>query len=48
VALTLACVVAYQLAGMTLFDAIAHAMTTVATGGFSTRDTSFTNYPAAA
>jgi trk system potassium uptake protein TrkH len=47
-ALSLACVVAYQLAGMAQFDAIAHAMATVATGGFSTRDTSFTNYPAAA
>ena len=44
VALSLACVVAYQLAGMTLFDAIAHAMATLATGGFSTRDASFTNY----
>ncbi len=28
-AVSLACVVAYQIAGMTLFDAIAHAMTTL-------------------
>lgn len=38
--ITLACVVAYALAGMNLFDAVAHAMTTIATGGFSTRDAS--------
>ena len=36
--ITLACVIAYSLAGMSLFDAVAHAMTTIATGGFSTRD----------
>ncbi len=48
VAVSMVCVVAYQLAGMSLFDAIAHAMATLATGGFSTRDTSFTNYSAAA
>ncbi len=29
---------AYWLAGMSGFDAIAHAMTTIATGGFSTKD----------
>lgn len=38
--ITLACVIAYALAGMNLFDAVAHAMTTIATGGFSTRDAS--------
>lgn len=38
--ITLACVIAYALAGMSLFDAVAHAMTTIATGGFSTRDAS--------
>ncbi|MCA8929596.1 MAG: TrkH family potassium uptake protein, partial [Alphaproteobacteria bacterium] len=32
-------------AGMTLFDAIAHAMTTIATGGFSTSDKSVGAYP---
>lgn len=39
--MTIACTVAYDLAGMTHFDALNHAMTTVATGGFSTHDTSF-------
>jgi trk system potassium uptake protein len=41
VALTLACAIAYGLAGMTTFDALNHAMTTIATGGFSTHDASF-------
>jgi trk system potassium uptake protein TrkH len=36
--LTLACALAYWIFGMGLFDAVVHAMTTVATGGFSTRD----------
>ena len=40
-AITLFCVTAYILAGMSVFDAIAHAMTTIATGGFSTRNESF-------
>ena len=34
--LTFACVVAYWFAGMNLFDSVAHSMTTIATGGFST------------
>ncbi|MBF0219827.1 MAG: potassium transporter [Gammaproteobacteria bacterium] len=38
--LTLACMVAYYLAGMPLFDAIGHAYATVATAGFSTHDAS--------
>ena len=37
---TLLCALGYWLAGMSAFDAIAHAMTTVATGGFSTSDMS--------
>lgn len=37
-ALTFACFLAYGFAGMSTFDAAAHAMTTVATGGFSTDD----------
>jgi trk system potassium uptake protein len=41
VVVSVACVVAYRAAGMSLFDAIAHAMTTLATGGYSTRDASF-------
>ena len=40
VALTLACAVLYWLAEMTPFDAVAHALTTVSTGGFSTTDMS--------
>lgn len=36
--LTLACAVLYWWVGMSGFDAINHAMTTVATGGFSTYD----------
>ncbi|MEQ9444979.1 MAG: potassium transporter TrkG, partial [Rhodospirillaceae bacterium] len=38
--LTLICAMAYGFAGMTIFDAINHAMTTIATGGFSTLDDS--------
>lgn len=38
--LTFACAVAYWLAGMSTFDAVVHALSTVATGGFSTRDAS--------
>lgn len=39
--ITVACIIAYWLAGMSLFDAIGHAFSTVATGGFSTHDQSF-------
>ncbi len=38
--LTAACALSYWLAGMTLFDAIGHAFSTVAIGGFSTHDAS--------
>ncbi len=38
--LTGACAVAYFLAGMRLFDAVVHSMTTIATGGFSNYDQS--------
>ena len=34
--LTIACITAYYFAGMGLFDAVNHALSTVATGGFST------------
>jgi len=37
---TVLCAFAYSAAGMTFFNAVNHAMTTVATGGFSTRDSS--------
>ena len=36
--LTIACAVAYHVAGMGLFDAICHSFSTVAIGGFSTHD----------
>ncbi len=39
-ALTLACLLSYLAAGMGKFDSLAHAMTTVSTGGFSTHDAS--------
>ena len=39
-ALTLTCAVAYWFAGMNIFDSIAHSMTTIATGGFSTYSSS--------
>ncbi len=38
--LTAACALSYWLAGMTLFDAVGHAFSTVAIGGFSTHDES--------
>jgi trk system potassium uptake protein TrkH len=38
--LTVLCTLAYWMAGMTLFDAIGHAFSTVAIGGFSTHDAS--------
>lgn len=46
-ALTAACAVCYYQAGMTLFDALNYAMTTTATGGFSTHnsDTGFYHNP---
>ena len=37
---TVVCALAYWLAGMTVFDAVAHAFSTVAIGGFSTHDAS--------
>ena len=41
VGITIACGSAYVLAGMNFFDAVVHAFTTVATGGFSNYDGSF-------
>ncbi|MFQ5626234.1 MAG: TrkH family potassium uptake protein [Methyloligellaceae bacterium] len=40
IAFTFACASAYYLTGMTVFDAIIHSMTTLATGGFSSHDAS--------
>lgn len=42
--LAVACTIAYIIGGMEPFNAVNHAMTTVATGGFSTHDTSFLRY----
>ena len=42
------CAGAYWLAGMTGFEAFAHAMTTIATGGFSTSDASLGHFDNAA
>lgn len=45
--LTIACALAYWLAGMSVFDAIAHSFATISTGGYSTHDASlgFFNSP---
>ena len=39
--LTVLCALAYFAVGLSVFDAVNHAMTTIATGGFSTHDASF-------
>ena len=44
VGLTIACALAYWIAGMTLFDAIGHSFSTVAIGGFSTHDASMGHF----
>ncbi|MGI3168734.1 TrkH family potassium uptake protein [Pseudooceanicola sp. C21-150M6] len=41
VALTVVCALTYLVLGMNAFDATVHALTTISTGGFSTRDASF-------
>jgi trk system potassium uptake protein TrkH len=46
--LTAICAVLYNAAGMDTMDAVVHAMTTVATGGFSTRDASMGHFDSAA
>lgn len=43
--LTLLCAAAYALTGMSLFDAINNAFTTISTGGYSTTDRSFSDMP---
>ncbi|MBW6456815.1 MAG: TrkH family potassium uptake protein [Trueperaceae bacterium] len=40
-ALTVACAIAYDLAGMRTYDAVAHALTTMSAGGFSPHGRSF-------
>ena len=44
--LTLLAALVYRLAGMRPFDAVAHAMTSIATGGYSTSDGSFGTWEA--
>jgi trk system potassium uptake protein len=48
VALTVACGFAYWLVAMTPFEALAHALTTVSTAGFSTSDVSMARWDSAA
>tara|TARA_Y100001970_G_scaffold266773_1_gene355866 strand:- start:6749 stop:8197 length:1449 start_codon:yes stop_codon:yes gene_type:complete len=38
------CAILYSFAGMSVFDSIAHAMTTISTGGFSTYNSSIANF----
>lgn len=47
VGLTLACHLAYIFVGMSAFEALNHALTTMSTGGFSTSDASFGVYQGA-
>ncbi|MCB1453399.1 MAG: TrkH family potassium uptake protein [Rhizobiaceae bacterium] len=44
VALTVACAICYAAAGMTGFDALNHALTSISTAGFSTHDASLGHY----
>jgi len=44
--LTIICGLTYAALGMTAFDAMVHAMTTIATGGFANYDASFGVFPA--
>lgn len=44
VGLTVLCTLAYALAGMSLYDAVAHAFTTLAAGGFSPNGLSFEGF----
>ncbi|MFT5521935.1 MAG: trk system potassium uptake protein TrkH, partial [Enterobacterales bacterium] len=45
--LTISCTLAYWSAGMTFFDALTHAYSTIAIGGFSTHDASIGYYDSA-
>ena len=47
IGLNLLCAAAYWLGGMSLFDAICHALATIATGGFSTHDAGFGHWDSA-
>ena len=48
VGLTAACALVYGACGMVAFDAVTHAMTTLATGGFANYDASFGQFGASA
>ena len=48
VSLTLLAGLVYALLGMSPFDAVVHAMTSIATGGFSNHDSSFAHFESAA
>ncbi len=47
-AISVLCTIGYVIAGMSFFDAVAHAMTTIATGGFSTYNASIGFFNSAA
>lgn len=47
IGLTLLCAVVYAIGGMTPFEAVAHALATVSTGGYSTSDASFGHFDSA-
>lgn len=47
VGLTMACFLGYAFAGMSGFDALVHALTTIATGGYANSDMSFGAYQGA-
>ena len=44
IAVSVLCCLCYWLAGMDLFNAVNHAMTTISTGGYSTSDASFAQF----
>lgn len=48
VVLSVVCAITYTALGLTPFEAVVHAMTTISTGGFSTSDQSFGAFPGAA
>lgn len=45
--MTIVCALLYKMGGMNTFDAIAHSLSTVSTGGFSTHDDSFAFFDSA-
>ncbi|GAA5218754.1 TrkH family potassium uptake protein [Corallincola platygyrae] len=47
IGLTTLCGLCYWLAGMSVFEAVCHAMTTLSTGGYSTSDSSMAEFSAA-